>query len=468
MFILRYNQVGGIRIKQSRVKNHSCEALNYGTGKIDTSADCYAEYSSTANSIDSFGPYLNSSYTCSGLECSYMQAFKYSPSPPDSSSLTGFVSTYDSSGFYIDSESILCNDTLTQAALANLGNYLQDYLWIDKQTRAVLLIFSFYNINFNYFSSMEFLLETSNTGFVYTTVKLNTLYVDYYYDSWNNMKNSAYDFFQKVPEIYCYIYCIFGILFPIIGHLKRDPIGYLKVMWSYIDITLMLIMIGIIVLRVLLYFECESIITSISRQSFNKATDLSLVNYYMSISWGFEAYAALMACLRFLNYFKIQSMTIIWDTLARGSKSIFAFFLVFIVLMCSFTQMVRIVYGCNIFAFINFGSSISSLFMTLLGALNYYPSMSLVSPYFTPIFYTIFMFLMFFVILNIFVAILNESFGVIIALEDKESEKEILGKLKNRLIIELKFISDRVKYRCKKCCKRRGIERSVAFKAFNK
>jgi Polycystin cation channel len=468
IFLLRYNQVGGIRFKQYRVKNHSCQALNYTTGLSATTIDCYADYSVAARSEDSYGPYLNSGYNCSGLECQYAQAFQFSNQIPHSYAYTGQISAYDESGFYVDTSSILVNDTLTQTALTDLGTYLQQNSWIDVQTRAVLVTFSFYNINYNYFSGLELLIETSATGYVVPSYKLNTLYLNFYFDSWNQMTDSAYSFFLKVPELYCYVYNILGILVPIIYKLKRRPVEYLKQMWSYIDMILCMLMLGVLIIRIILYYICLAVINSIKEKSFDTSANLSSANFYLSLSWGFESYVVLIASFKVLDYFKIQSMTIIWDTLARGSKSILGFFVVFIVLLCSFTQMANIVYGSQLIDFMNFSRTISSLFLMLLGGLNDYPYMNQVSPYFTPVFFVFYMFLMFFVIMNIFVAILNEAFGVVVEMQIKEHEKEIFGLFVNNLVSEIKLIGGRLKYSCKNCCKKNKVERSVAFKAFNR
>ena len=130
IFILRYNQVGGIRFKQSRVTPNSCQALNYNTGTIDKSQKCYAEYSSSSKETSYYGPYLNSTYNCStNNECSYQTAFRFSQNISDSITIKGQISSYGPTGFYIDTESILDdNDTLTQTALSNLGTYLQNNL----------------------------------------------------------------------------------------------------------------------------------------------------------------------------------------------------------------------------------------------------------------------------------------------------------------------------------------------------
>jgi hypothetical protein len=467
IFILRYNQLGGFRLKQSRVKLNSCDALNYKTKEIDSNQKCFAEYDSTSKSTTAFG-YFKSGYECQGYECEYLKAFRYSENPPQSYEISGKVSNYDKTGFFIDSEQILINKTLEYDVFSGLRQFLQDHLWIDHNTRAILIHLSFYNINYNYFTNMEILFEISAAGHISTRSRLSTLHLNYYYDSWLNMKNSASSFFDKFPEIFCYIYAFFCILPSLVIKLKRNPWVELKKMWTYMEIILLLLMLGIVMIRMILFSVCNSILSTISNESFSKVTDFSNVNFYLSISWALESFAVLLGSLNLLHYFSIQSMTIIWDTLQRGAKSIFAFFIVFIVLICSFTQMVHIIYGNELSNFTSFGVSISALFMILLGSLDSYEEMSEVSPVFTPIFYIGFMFLMFFVIMNIFVAILNEAYSVVVDFHVNSLEKELVDRFKTRLFEEIKLIFERVRYFLKKCLKRQRIERSIAFKAFNR
>ena len=467
IFILRYNQLGGIRFKQSRVKKDSCQAMNYKTREVDKDQRCFADYESESQDTQDFGSFEDG-FKCEGIECEYLKAFTYSSNPSQGYEIYGKLSTYDKSGFFIDTEQLLVNGTLEYAAFYNLCKFLQNHLWIDASTRAISIHMSFYNINYNYFTNMEILLEFSATGYLTTRTRLSTLHLNYYYDSWIHMKNSVSFFFDKFPEIFCYVYVFIAILPSLVLRLKRNPWVHLKKMWTYLEIILFLLIFGIVIIRVILFFICDTIINTISSKSFTKVTDFSDANFYLSISWAFESFAVLAGSLNLLHYFSIQSMTIIWDTLQRGAKSIFAFFVVFIVLMCSFTQMVHIIYGIELNNFSTFGISISSLFMVLLGSLDKYQEMSIASPILTPIFFIGFMFLMFFVIMNIFVAILNEAYSVVAGFHINSLEKELVGKFKTRLIEEIKIIFGRCIYICKKCLKRKKIERSAAFKAFSR
>lgn len=76
--------------------------------------------------------------------------------------------------------------------------------------------FALYNINYDYFTTVEVFFEYGISGYLYKRVRINSIHISYYVDSWLNMKNSGEDFFLKAPELYTYCFTIFGLLIPTI------------------------------------------------------------------------------------------------------------------------------------------------------------------------------------------------------------------------------------------------------------
>lgn len=159
-------------------------------------------------------------------------------------------------------------------------------------------------------------------------------------------------------------------------------------------------------------------------------------------------------------------MTVIWDTLSRGSKSIFAFMIYFVVLQVSFSMMAHQVYGYVLFDFSTYFLSQINVFMIDLGDIDIYSKMSSVEPIYTPIFFVFYIFFVFFVTNNIFIAILNEAFGVVVEHQRKLNEKELIGKLKTRFIDEIKFFAERCRYCCTHLSTKKKVETSKAHKTF--
>ena len=70
----------------------------------------------------------------------------------------GKFSTYDGSGFVYD----LTN--LTTGNLVDAFTYLQDNIWLDRQTRCLFLSLVTYNANYNLYAVMNFRIELSLAG----------------------------------------------------------------------------------------------------------------------------------------------------------------------------------------------------------------------------------------------------------------------------------------------------------------
>mmetsp|Transcript_28310 Transcript_28310/g.5149 ORF Transcript_28310/g.5149 Transcript_28310/m.5149 type:complete len:93 (+) Transcript_28310:316-594(+) len=88
--------------------------------------------------------------------------------------------------------------------------------------------FALYNINYDYFTTVEVFFEFGISGFLNKKVKINSIHISYYVDSWLNMKDSADKFFEKVPELYTYCFTLFGLLIPTIRQMKNNFKGFIK------------------------------------------------------------------------------------------------------------------------------------------------------------------------------------------------------------------------------------------------
>lgn len=70
--------------------------------------------------------------------------------------------------------------------------------------------------------------------------------------------------------------------------------------------------------------------------------------------------------------------------------------------------------------------------------------------------------------MNIFVAILNEAFAVVVEQSDHNADKALLKTKAKQLVKELKMIGEQLKYQLKKCCTRRRNQNTKAFNRFKK
>lgn len=162
LFLLNYNQLGGIRFQQHRVTNNSCTVYDYSNQEVyeEDEFKCYSRYSEDYRDTQNFGAASSdSSYykECIGIQsypCSLIKAFEFTEEIPESTTIFGKFGNYESAGYYIDSSDILEESLLTQERMITLKKFLMEYLWIDIQTRAVIINFALYNINYDYFTTV--------------------------------------------------------------------------------------------------------------------------------------------------------------------------------------------------------------------------------------------------------------------------------------------------------------------------
>ena len=109
----------------------------------------------------------------------------------------------------------------------------------------------------------------------------------------------------------------------------------------------------------------------------------------------------------------------------------------------------------------------TSMLIIMIGQIDLFSEMIDTEPYLTPFFFISYIFLIFFVLMNIFVAILNEAFGVVVEYQRNSQEKELIGRLKTKLVKELKYYCEKIKLVIRTIRMRRPGNNSLAHRAFN-
>lgn len=438
---LKYNQVGGVRFRQVRIRPDSCSVLNYKTKEEYTKEEsqCYADYSAALKSEEAYSIGLQPCEDESS-ECIASQAFRYTADIPNGSSVRGKLASYGADGFYLDSVSYLTDAKLEESELLQMFKLLKDNEWLDLQTRAVIITFLTWNSNYEYFSQLQFMLEFGASSVVLPTYSIQTFNILPFMSSWQNMQNSLTDFMQKFPELYLFAFAWFGLAVSMVSAIVKKSAGwFFTSMWNYVDLSLFLLMQAQMIIKIYLYFAAVEIKDTLEKQNFNIFLNFNTPLLAIWVLANVESYATLIAALKLLSYFKLSSMTMIWDTLERGSRSIFAFMIIFGLLLNAFTQMSHIVYGRVLQSFSTYFYSFINLFRMLLGDINRYTDMSNAEPNFTPFIFIGYIFLCFFVMLNIFVAILNEAFGVVVDYRQQHQDKLKMQKFGKKVLEELTF-----------------------------
>lgn len=100
------------------------------------------------------------------------------------------------------------------------------------------------------------------------------------------------------------------------------------------------------------------------------------------------------------------------STLKNAGKDMTTFSVVFFVLACAYSQFAYLIFGSKLDGYKNFITTLESLLSVLLGAFDYYDYANS-EPVIGPLFFFSFIFVMVFLLTNMFVSIINDTFAMV-------------------------------------------------------
>ena len=325
-------------------------------------------------------------------------------------------------------------------ALATLDELRRD-LFIDKQTRRLELDLTVYNAAYRLFSIVVLKIDVRASGTLRTGIQFYTFPIEMY--------TTELDMFRAVLEMIFLLFVVSSVsneLFEMASLRWEHGRVFLETKWkeylsdygNVIDIV-----------RLLLWEVSQlwflRIITN------EAALDLTLPLpegqirpglYDVGVLW--RVYSQLNAtsvlvCLftvfRFLNL-SPQYGTLV-RTITRAAPALAKFALMFCLIFGFFAVMGQLMFGTALAEWATIWSATQILFQMMTGEYGYEPLLK-VDPYMAPVFYYSYLVLVFFLLLNILLAILMDTYAIITEELDKQEQRERL-KHNHSIVLEMYY-----------------------------
>ena len=425
-YIFYENRMLGVpRLRQLRIKKNVCAVHQDFRDDID---DCYAEYS-TANQDD----------TAYGDEKG--DAFMWKSEEELAGS--GFTSPelkikYDGAGF------------ASELALARKDSneklaYLKDHRWIDRQTRVVFIDFSVYNANVNLFCVIRLVAEFPATGGVIPSSEFRTVRLTNEEGIWGQV---------TVILEYLYMAMIVYYIIEEILEIRIHKIGYFKNFWNILDVVIIIMSLACAAFRVYRDNKVGSLLSQLSKKvdsyPIHDGTDFEWVSYLQIRYVYLAAFLAFFAWVKLFKYLSFNTtMTQLQLTLSRCATDIAGFSVMFFIIFIGYAQFGYLVFGQTVDNFSSFNESLFTLFRIILGDFDFH-ELEQADYILGPTFFITYVFLVFFVLLNMFLAIINDTYSdVKEELSQKSSDfqlsdyiKKGYSKVLKRLHLKQEHIKD--------------------------
>ncbi|KAE8630855.1 hypothetical protein XENTR_v10000990 [Xenopus tropicalis] len=411
-FIYYENLLLGVpRLRQLRVKNGSCSVPEDLKDEIK---DCYDSYSVRNEDTTPFGLRNGTAWTYTKEK------------DLNGSSQWGVISVYSGAGYYID---LSRNREESAAQIAMLKNNL----WLDRGTRAVFIDFSVYNANLNLFCVVRLLVEFPATGGLITSWQFQTVKLIHYI--------SSFEFFLAACEI---IFCIF-ILYYIIEEFLEihvHHLHYFRSLWNWLDIVIIGLSLPAIGIHL---YKMSSVEGPLNKQ----LSDLNVFPNLESLAYWqiqFNSVAAVIVFFAWVKLFKFanfnRTMTQLSTTMSRCAKDILGFAIMFFIIFLAYAQFAYLVFGTQIDDFSTFQHCIFTQFRIILGDFDF-TEVEEANRILGPIYFTTFVFFMFFILLNMFLAIINDTYSEVKTdMAQQKSEMELIDLIKkgcSKAMVKLKL-----------------------------
>eukprot|EP00960_Hanusia_phi_P026785 746463-Hanusia_phi.AAC.9 len=398
--LLNHNRIAnGLRLTQRRAPLNKCSP----TAKyVAFFPYCYPSLDEGASESKlAFGPYYND------------QKYRY----------TTFANQGEDNGFVVQLP-FNYNDTVTQL------RSLRADRWIDEATQWWRLDFATYNPSVDMFAQVELIVEFTTSGRVKPKIEVSSMRSEVY-------MNRSRDYVQIVLEILV----MMGIIMYVVGDVKDFLIHraagkvytqFLGSFWIIIDILqftffFMDFVLWMIVIadpvRKDIKVQLGPIVEGTRRdvsldtlQMHNTTLSLMPSSYNNNNYFVVQSFTVLITLLRFLKYMAMSTVTAgLIETFLVMKVYLLQYIIVVCVCNVGFAYVGYILFGHELLEFATFNSSYFTLFATLLGEGIKYSDLHAVNPTGAPILYIPFVVFYVFIVLQLVVGIIMESYQVYLA-----------------------------------------------------
>ncbi|KAH8033188.1 hypothetical protein HPB51_008073 [Rhipicephalus microplus] len=339
----------------------------------------------------------------------------------------GLLSSYSGAGYYADLG-------ITKEAATQVMADLKENLWIGRATRAVFLDFTVYNANVNLFCVIKLVFEFPATGGMIPSWSFRTVKLLRYV--------SVSDYFIMACEFFFTLFILYYIVEEVL-EIKSNRTSYFKSIWNILDILVILISLVCIGFSIYRTVMVNKLLAGLLDKP-DEFADFGRLGFYQTQFNNAVALAVFFAWIKVFKYISFnKTMTQLSSTLSRCSKDVAGFSIMFFIVFFAFAQLGYLLFGTQIQGFSSFVNAVFTLLRLILGDFDF-EEMEAANRVLGPIYFLSYVFFVFFVLLNMFLAIINDTYAEVkseISQQKNEFElvdyfkkgyNSILGKLGKR------------------------------------
>ncbi|XP_053393414.1 polycystin-1-like [Mercenaria mercenaria] len=386
-------RVGPVRLRQHRVNPDKCDPPRRILPYIEKcSFDWSQGHDSTKSYLEGWIP-----IPVNHTKVRYNDPWAYrSTMEVDGVPYAGEIGIYSGGGYIVDLIGQREN-VIRMADLLQLDN------WIDKLTRIVFVEFTTYNPNINLFTTALITFEMPTTGVILKRVQIYTFRLFSYL--------GGFGIFVILCEL-CSLVCVIYFIGLELKQIKRDGKRHFLSFWNSLQFVTLLTSVTCVVMYLLRHAMTSVAVDKVTKlkDKFYNFQRIAVWDDVFQILLAFAIFASILKLIHILRFNRRMSM--LAGTLKLSAKELSAFSLVFGIVLLSFVGSGYLIFGSNERGFRTVIQGFETLLSFSLGSFHF---ATLVENYriVGPLYFFFFFTFVMFVLMNMFITILNEAFTVV-------------------------------------------------------
>lgn len=398
--------VGMVRIRQVRNKPGTCVVPDKLKAHYD---ECYDDYDMTEQDTQPFGPkdaMGNPIKWPIGKQKGDDVVFRFQDMwELNGLAYTGKVLRYSGGGYVHD---LPTNYTQAMAEVA----LLEKWGWVDKKTRAVFVDFTIYNPNVNMFLVCRMLGEFLPSGGVVTSSVFRPLKLSPYV----TISELCIGVVEAV--FYCCV-CIYTVREA--KELYADGYEYFNDIWNMLDIVNLTCFLCVMAIKIHTMRTVDALKIQVDEERY---INLQPVGQYMLAYSNLNAFNGVLTWLKLFKFLRIFPAIAMFNTTMFNAKQDSVYFILIMgLIMFGFAQSFYLAFNTDLPGYRSVFNSLLTVFEMMLGDFDFNELYDR-NPVLGPLLFFSWEVLAFFVLTNIFIAIINNSYA---AAEDSASDNRDVG-----------------------------------------
>ncbi|RNA09297.1 polycystic kidney disease 2-like 1 [Brachionus plicatilis] len=386
-FIYYQNKIlGRPRLLQIRVKDNSCPLSNRVKQMVES---CVGEFSGKTESKKPFGKALQNI----NQNDSTYNAWIYSKDPQGSGGYSGLTSSYPPDGFMI-------NLGLYKSESLAILEDLKKNEWLDKFTRAIIIDFTVYNGNVNLFNQLRLVIEFPPTGGMFNSWTVRTSKLLRYV--------STFDYVVAACECLFVLFIIYYTIEEMLD-LRINKLKYFKDVYNVMDLFILGLSYTTIGFSIYRTIQVNNLLDQLLTNS-AEFQNFDTLTFCQELFNQASAVVIFFAWIKIFKYISLnKTLDQLNSTLRKSAKDIMYFLIIFFIIFFAYAALGYMLFSEFLSDYQNFFKTLFTLFRIILGDFDF-KTLRANSPILGPIYFISFVFLGFFILLNMFMAIINQSY----------------------------------------------------------